>query len=329
MLKQQLLKRGALVNSAGESRKDYILDRWVIIATGREKRPREFKKKEVEAPEAVDYFAPGNESNTPQEIGRIPAPGGGWKMRWFENKFPAMKPEGTAAAKTDNRFYTFADSYGYHEVIVETPDSKKQLAQLSQDEVEMLLRVYCERIKDLSSRPNVKYVNVFKNHGPMGGTSIVHSHSQIMTTNYVPQVVKDEINACRKFIECPYCKIIESEKKSVRKCFENQEFIAFAPYAARFNFECWIFPKKHVKTLKECNLKLLADILLRILQKINALGASYNYFLHYAPEGADLHFHIEVCPRIATWAGFELCTNTVINSISPEYAAKYYRGEIE
>jgi hypothetical protein len=40
-----------------------------------------------------------------------------------------------------------------------------------------------------------------------------------------------------------------------------------------------------------------------------------------------LHFHIEVTPREATWSGFEYCSGTIINSVSPEDAAKFYRGE--
>ena len=35
----------------------------------------------------------------------------------------------------------------------------------------------------------------------------------------------------------------------------------------------------------------------------------------------------EVAPRIATWAGFENSTDITINSVPPEDAAKFYRGE--
>ena len=59
--------------------------------------------------------------------------------------------------------------------------------------------------------------------------------------------------------------------------------------------------------------------------KLKELGVSYNYFLHYAPQGEDLHFHIEICPRIADWGGFELGTDTTINSVTPEDAAEFYR----
>lgn len=316
------------MNSAGELRKDYLLEQWVLIATARKKRPKQFKQESTVATEGIDYFAPGNESKTPPEIGRISAPDGSWKLRWFANMFAALAPEGQPEPRTENRFFTFADSYGYHEVIVETP-GKKQLAELSAEDVELLLSVYLKRIKELGKKENIKYVNIFKNHGQRGGTSIVHSHSQVMATSFVPDAVKQEVAARKRFVECPHCKIIEIEKNSLRRCFENNDFIAFAPYASRFNFECWIFPKKHIIGLEQCNLGMLAEILLRALQKINALGASYNFVLHYSPLGDDLHFHIEIMPRIATWAGFELGTNATINTVAPEDAAKYYRGEYD
>ncbi|MEM2702251.1 MAG: galactose-1-phosphate uridylyltransferase, partial [Candidatus Bathyarchaeia archaeon] len=49
-----------------ELRKDYLLDRWVVIASQRSKRPSDFieKQKEERKP-AVCPFCPGNEHLTP------------------------------------------------------------------------------------------------------------------------------------------------------------------------------------------------------------------------------------------------------------------------
>ncbi len=156
----------------------------------------------------------------------------------------------------------------------------------------------------------------------------MHSHSQIIALNHIPKDVRDEVEACKMFKGCPYCDIVNIESQGIRKCFENESFIAFAPYASRFNYEIWVFPKKHIRTLGDVeNLKHLAEIMRKILGKIKELGADFYYYLHYAPEGEDLHFHIEVAPRIATWAGFELGSGEIINSVSPEDAAAFYRGE--
>ncbi len=309
----------------GELRKDYILDRWVIISSGRGARPHELQKTTA-VQQGACFFCPGNESLTPPEIGRI-VKNGGWQLRWFENKFPALKTEGQPSVKTDNRFYTFASAYGYHEVIVETPRHDKQLAELPVDEIEQMLHVYARRIVELEAKPNIAYVNVFKNHGYLGGTSIVHSHSQVMATSIIPPLIQEKLSAMRRFLSCPYCAVIQSESNSGRKCFENNDFIAFSPYASRFNYEVWIFPKMHVARLEEVNFAGLADIMSKVLRKVHEVNLDYNLLVQHGPRGEDFHFHIEVCPRAAIWAGFELSSGIIINSVSPEDAAKFYRGE--
>ncbi len=309
----------------GEIRKDYILDRWVVISTGRGKRPKQFKKLEAKDVE-VDYFAPGNEHMTPPEIGRTGTPKK-WRMRWFANKFAALQPEGQMEIRTDNTYFTFSANYGYHEIIVETPEMK-QLYDLPLKDIEELLGVYRQRITELGTKEGIKYVSVFKNHGIKGGTSIVHSHSQVAAINHVPKEIRDRVEACKRFGKCPYCDIINIEKGSLRQCFENKEFVAFAPYASRFNYEIWVFPKMHIRSLEEVHdLKQLAEIMHKILGKLKTIGADYNYYINYAPAGEDLHFHIEFAPRLATWAGFEIGTGDVINSVAPEDAAAFYRGD--
>jgi UDPglucose--hexose-1-phosphate uridylyltransferase len=308
----------------GELRKDYILDRWVIVSTGRGKRPHELQKPTIV--EGPCFFCAGNENLTPPEIGRV-VQNGGWQLRWFENKFPALKPEGQPFPKTDSRFYTSASGYGYHEVIVETPRHDRQLAQLSVPEIEQVLHVYARRIVELEAKPNISYVNVFKNHGYLGGTSIVHSHSQVMATPFIPPEVQLKLDVMRKFISCPYCWIVQSEMNSGRKCFENSDFVAFTPYASRFSYELWIFPKLHIARLEDVNFSTLADILSKALQKVHEANLDYNLLVQHSPKGRDFHFHVELCPRVGIWAGFEFGAGVVINSVSPEDAAKFYRGE--
>lgn len=306
----------------GELRRDYILDRWVAIVPKRGQRPNEFVKREEVAPHSC-FFCPGHEEMTPEEIGRIGTKKD-WNVRWFENKFAAWTPEGNPARKTDNRFYTFASNFGQHEVIVETP-THKQLAELSEKDIRLVLEAYNNRIKELSQKPNISYVQVFKNSGPDAGTSVLHSHSQVMATALPNPHVQEKVAARRKYVNCPHCDIIASEKNSPRKCFENSDFIAFTPYASRFNYECWIYPKKHTTEMEESTLAPLAEILKKVIAKVHKLNASYNLIITYSPKGEDLHFHIEVLPRISTWGGFELGTDIIINTVAPEDAAAYYR----
>ncbi|MFC1742252.1 galactose-1-phosphate uridylyltransferase [Nanoarchaeota archaeon] len=319
-----------------ELRKDYILDRWVIIAKNRGKRPHQMKSKDDiyaadPGPEKC-FFCPGHEDQTPPEIGRIKDDKGGWKLRWFKNKFPAADKKGSPEIKTADTFFMYSDAYGEHEVIVETNDHKKQMIDLDEEDIRNILRVYARRIEELENEPHTKYVAVFKNEGNKAGTSIVHSHSQLISLNIIPPEVQAKLDAVRNHDSCPYCEIIKTESKSLRRIHEDDTCVAFAPYASRFNFETWIFPKSHYKSLidfSDDELFKLATAMKIILQKMKELNASFNILVYYAPDGHDLHFHIEILPRIADWAGLEFETGVTINSVSPEDAAKFYRGEKE
>jgi len=310
----------------GILRKDYILDRWVYYAAERRKRPQEFKKVIVKEDIKKCYFCPSNEHLTPPEIGRVEYKGS-WKLRWFLNKFPAIEKKGSPKIKS-RKFLTEGNSYGIHEIIVETEHHKSQLADLPASQIAELLEVYKVRVRELSKIKGIKYVDIFKNHGKDAGTSLVHSHSQVMALTQIPTLVGEEIAATKKCKKCPYCEIIKLESKSKRKIFETKNVIAIAPFASRFNYEAWIFTKKHRKNFEELEENEIVDIALaikKILMKLKKINVSYNFYVHYSPEKEDLHFHIEITPRLATWGGFELSTDFVINSVMPEDAAGFYR----
>ncbi|MEM4397921.1 MAG: galactose-1-phosphate uridylyltransferase [Candidatus Woesearchaeota archaeon] len=330
-----------------ELRKDYIIDRYVIIANERGKRPDEFKKDRNEAKNNLQnqektieelnkekkecYFCPGNENLTPLELDRFPN-FEKWQIRLFPNKFAAVKQEGNPILKTDNHFFTFSDAFGYHEVLVETPDHEKTLADLSIEELKNVFIMLKKRFSDLSNKSNIKYVSIFKNSGEKAGCSIQHSHCQIIAYNIVPEIIKKKEFFSNQHNKCPYCYIIDIEKNSLRKCFENNNFLAFTPYASRFPFEIWILPKKHYSNLAEIRdneFYDLSEIMKKIFIKLKELNADYNFYFQYSPNPElkdKMHFHIEICPRLSIQAGFELSTDTYINTISPEDAASFYRS---
>lgn len=311
-----------------ELRKDYILNKWVIVASVRSKRPKEFKQEIVAKEPKLCVFCSGNEGSTPKEIGRIEK-NGKWILRWFPNKFPFVEQKGSVTIKTKNKFFTYSSGYGKHEVIADTNKHNLQLWDMSKEHIKLLFEIIKKRIAELEKLKNIKYILVFKNHGEKAGTSIIHSHVQLAAISNIPPAIREEISAIKKYKKCPYCNIIKIERKSKRKCFENKTFLAFTPYASRFNYEIWIFPKKHVKTLNELKnneMGDLAEILQKVLVKLKKLNLSYNLYLHYSPSKENLHFHIEVTPRIAVWAGFEFSSGITINSVMPELAAEFYRS---
>lgn len=336
-----------------ELRKDYIIDRYVIISNERGKRPDEFKKntqneKQDLVLDKKCFFCPGNEHLTPETIYQYPKKilkkeknlinnlenndnqsiinnENNWQIRVFSNKFPAVKPQGNPIIKTDNHFFTFSDAYGHHEVIVETPFHNKLLWDLSAEELANIFRAMKLRYIDLRNDKNIKYISIFKNSGEKAGTSIKHSHCQIIAYNLIPEIIRTKEFFVKQHSHCPYCYVIDIEKNSLRKCFENKEFISFTPYASRFPFEIWILPKRHLLNLGEFSdndFFYLADIFKKILLKLKELNTDYNFYFQY---GDNIHLHIEITPRLSIQAGFELSTNTFINTISPEDAALFYR----
>ncbi len=311
-----------------ELRKDYILDRYVIIAESRGKRPHEFKKESsTEEENSNCFFCPGNEEKTPPEISRRRREGK-WQIRVFPNKFSAVGKGEALELQTHNKFFTFADAVGSHEVIVETPNHSEDFWDFSLEKVYEIFDVYRERIVYLKEGKNTLYVCVFKNHGEEAGASIRHSHSQIISYNIVPNEVAKKEEFCSGYDGCPYCDIILAEKDSDRLIFKDENVVCFSPYASRFLFEVWLMPRRHVIGIEDLNsgeLRSLSNALLKVTRKLKELSAPYNFYIQYGLR--DMHFHIEIAPRLTKWAGFELATGTIINPVSPEKSASFYRGD--
>ncbi|MEM3400333.1 MAG: DUF4921 family protein [Candidatus Micrarchaeia archaeon] len=298
-----------------EVRTDFM-GRRVIIASNRVKRPHDFAAKRSIVKPKICFFCPGNEHLTPPEIARVENGKGGWLIRCFPNKF---------AAVANN----FKKAYGFHEVIVETPSHNTTLSEIPIWQMEKLLWMYTERIKSLEQNPRIQYVLIFKNEGEDAGASLGHTHTQLLASDFVPDLVGRELGAFSEYKKkgkCIFCEMIKNEKR--RYIFENSEFIAFAPYASRFAFETWIMPKEHIPSITKLqNLEKMAEAMKRVLEKIdNSLNyPPYNYFLHNAPKGRDFHFHLEITPRLTKWAGLEIGGDVPINAMPPEKAARFLR----
>jgi len=320
-----------------ELRKDYILDRWVIIAAIRGKRPSDFIKEEKEGKlmekDKSCPFCPGNENLTPPEIYRVEEKGN-WIIRCVPNKYPATTKENFSRKR--KKFHASMTAYGNHEVIIETPLHNKELSELDAENIKKVLDVYTYRLEENLRDPNITYVSIFKNYGRSSGASLIHTHSQLISLPLVPRIIKEKMKRSHELYEndekCSYCDIVEIEKESPRFVAENKNFVAFCPFAARFPFETWIFPKKHITSLTELNdrMKLeLARILKDIINKLRTkLGKpSYNFYFHLSPKNGNLHMHLIIFPRLSEWAGFEFSNEIVINPMPPELAAAYLRGE--
>ena len=187
---------------------------------------------------------------------------------------------------------------------------------------------------------NVEYVMPIYNHGPEAAASIEHPHAQIFSSAIVPNIVARELTHTAAYHsehkKCAFCDMIEHEKmQNTRVLFENDHFIAFNFYAARFPFETWIIPKKHQSHITDLNEVTIADLTQICRDTFGRLNEvlndpPLNFFIHSAPVDGheDLpyyHWHMEIAPRLAMYGGFEMGSGVVIDIISPEQAADYLR----
>ncbi len=319
---------------------------WSIIAPERGRdRQRRAVETAREAP-ADDPFAPGNEHLTPPEIFRLPQGGQRpWQVRVFANSSPALRVEGEVERSAVGLNDTVS-GVGAHEVIVETPSSDLEMADLSIEHLELVLTAYRARLQDLRRDPRLRYVLFFKNRGRDAGASIAHAHSQLIATPIIPPTVADELRACREHFQrrerCLLCDLIRQEMRlGERVCIETGSFLAVAPFAAAAPFETWILPKEHrhdfgLATTEELRglAVILRDLLRRLRTELD--DPPYNFVLHTAPSPHprpgrpdywttiehDFHWHVEVAPRLLREAAFEWGSGITINPTSPEDAAR-------
>ena len=323
-----------------ELRREPVSGRWVIVATERASRPTDFNTNPQIIKSNFCPFCEGNEDKTPPEIlayrdnGASPNTGG-WRVRVVPNKFPALQIEGDQNKRGEG-IYDTMNGVGAHEVIIESPRHIQSLTSLDNENVKEVLLCYRDRLVDLKRDKRFVYGLLFKNVGSSAGASLEHTHSQLIVTPIVPQLVANEMANAKIFYQqrerCLFCDMIQQEIETEKRVvISTDNFLAFAPFASRFPFEIWILPKKHeshFENLQGFEAEELAHVLKNVLARLEATLdlPPYNYIIHSAPfnvtDSEYFHWHIEIIPRLTNIAGFEWGTGFYINPTPPEEAAE-------
>ncbi len=336
-----------------ELRWDPVKRHWVIIAADRGRRPNDYLDCEEPTPMTSCPFCYGNEDKAPHEIFAIrpsgPPNAPNWKVRVIPNKYPVLRVEGELKSRGYG-MYDVMSGIGAHEIVVETPDHTRGMADLSVGELAAVLLAYRQRILDLRRDTRLRHMVLFKNHGLRAGATISHSHSQIIAVPLVPPVTVTELGVCRDFFDqkgrCIFCDLIDFELSSGERIVaESADYVLFTPFASCLPFELRLFPKKHCHDfalLADGELESLAAAMLDMLGRLKKFlkDPPYNFILHTAPSleprpgkpefwssiAYDYHWHIELVPRITPIAGFEWGSGFHINPTPPEEAAAFLRG---
>lgn len=308
----------AVPGAENQLRKHYFLDRYVIIAPERDLRPDSFSHHNL--PHKVADASCAFCNNKEAALYRRPAQGP-WQVKVVTNKFPALT--------LDN-----AEAFGVHEVIIETPDHNREFSELTSLEQLNVFAAYRHRLNALSAIDGVRYVQIWKNDGPLAGSSISHAHSQVLALPLIPPHVETESLALDHYRSthdrCAICDVIAWEDdKNLRIIYNDKHFVGITPYAASAPFGVWLIPRRHegqFSNLTPSELQSLAAATGMVAAKLDAAALSFNWFLVNSLAHEDHHFVLKIEPRGNVWAGVEMGTGIVINPVSPEYAALWYKN---
>jgi UDPglucose--hexose-1-phosphate uridylyltransferase len=263
----------------------------------------------------------------------------------FSNDFGALQKDSKAFTYTNDLLKAESEK-GICKVICFSPDHSKSLANLEVDEIEKVVQVWQNEFVDLSSEPDINYVQIFENKGAVMGCSNPHPHGQIWSQSTLPnEVVKKDkeqfayYEKHQKSLLEAY--VIQELALKERIIFENELFVVLIPFWAVWPFEAMILPKKATKDISNLTKEeafLFAEAISKLTKAYDALfncSFPYSSGIHQAPSNDNKnehwHWHMSFYPpllRNATvkkfMVGYEMF-GMPQRDITPESAANLLR----
>lgn len=118
----------------------------------------------------------------------------------------------------------------------------------------------------------------------------------------------------------------------------GERFVAINPFVSRFDWEIHVLPLQHESGFLEATEDDIADfarafkLTMARLDKVVG-GVQFNFLLHSLPHGEVFnncqdryHRCLEICPRTSIATGFELGSGLFVSTVSPEEAAGALRN---
>jgi UDPglucose--hexose-1-phosphate uridylyltransferase len=330
---------------------------WILVSPHRARRPwlGQVEKTPSENLPAYDpacYLCPGNQ----RADGRYnPAYTSTFV---FDNDFPALLlpsqmieidspiSDGNAPSVKEALFAADPAS-GTCRVVCFSPRHDLSLPELSQADVETIVRTWNDQTSQLGNLEFIKYVQVFENKGAMMGASNPHPHSQVWASNYLPTEATKELSSLGGYLNehgsCLLCDYLATEReREERVVVQNNHFTALAPFWAVWPFEILLISHRHAASLTDLTspeVAGLADVMRRLTARYdNLFEVSFPYSMgfHQAPtdgaEHAECHLHAHYYPpllRSATvrkfMVGYEML-GMPQRDLTPETAAERLRS---
>ena len=330
-----------------------LLDQWVLISARSAARPWSGAMATIDAVESPAhdpdcYLCPtvlrANGAANPDYHGAFA----------FDNDFPSLSFD----APGDNKdalssvFARTAPAHGRCRVLCWSERHDLTLASLSTEEMQNVARLWQSEYRHLSRQDNIANVLIFENKGTEIGVSNLHPHGQIYATSFVTDTAKRMRMAQANFA---YTNNGTSLLQSLRQDAHTQahlivedgnHFSVMVPFAARFAYETWIVPHRHVNSLNDMSngeIMELAELYQRQVHRYDLLfqrSAPNITLLHNSPcdtnsTESDMNchwcFHLAFHPplrdptKLKFLAGFESGSNNIVNPVQPEQAAEQLR----
>jgi UDPglucose--hexose-1-phosphate uridylyltransferase len=326
----------------GDLRKDYVLDKFVVIPASDEIADGN----RLSGGTAKCPYCRGNEAMTEPAILALVVKDGmlqrlsdsedsivdDWSVRVFQNTNPVVATEPTASY-SDKPLYS-EPAYGYHQIVVASPEHKENLSQIPVEQWANVLVVIQDRVRWLYTQKSVTYVSIYVNSGAGAGAKMTHPHLHIVTFSTIPPIIEMEAEGSHRFMNengnCPACSVIAVESSGPRQILATESFLAFSPWAPTYPHEFWIYPKRHMTSFSKITQKEINDLALMMRATLGGMAkalkeAPFNLVFHLSPEkknSRQIHWHIEVYPQISTWSGLERGFGVFVNNIRPEKSAE-------
>jgi UDPglucose--hexose-1-phosphate uridylyltransferase len=343
-----------------EYRTDVLTGQQVLVAPIRSSRPSAVQP-DPTLVSADDPFVEGNETETPQERLAIrdqdSQPNGpGWKLRVVPNRYPGViprtleleKPEsslsGNVPRESETRcpreVFPSEPAWGEHDVVIECPDSRSRLAELSTEEVQLVFVAWRTRIQQLKSTGRHSSVAVFRNEGFSAGASLAHCHSQIMATEQLTPLDSERHQRAAQYRQRTgrdlFDDLLNAELANGSRIIgETAEFTVLCPFAPRTSWHVRFIPRTNqhqsFSETTDAQLDELAGLLKQTLDGIEQeLGTPFSFNLTLPHPRLDqppeFSWMLDLLPRIGRSAGWEYLSSIEIVTVTPEHSAMRLRS---
>lgn len=313
---------------------DAVAPRPVFVAPQRASRPHDAPEDHGVGPPPVCPFCAGNEACTPASVLDFPNAGSAWRARIVPNAFPiVVEAPPCEAGMTDRR--AVRPAHGVHEVVIEAAAHERSILAIDPVDWREVWELVRRRLAMLAARDDLAWATLFKNSGPRAGASLEHVHSQLVALDFVPPIIAAEMSAVSAAAD-PFGRLVAEAAADGRIVAERHDLVALVPPAPRQPFETWILPRDpepHFHATGAARVAAVAELTRLVVARLDATlpGADYNWWLHQLPfRGPDAagrwHWHVEIMPRIAELAGFELGTGCHVTTMPPDESARMLRA---